>query len=171
MHSRSPKNHQPTENHIKLRRRFIIHRQYVGLPTEDLRLHHCVNVLLTNRPMNHVVEFLKAEVRLDLEVELEKIEIVFFAFIVEHTLQTAVQRHKVEQDWWACSMRRYSAKSGMVLPFCLSKAVRREPGHGLFDQIGDVCAVSRDDGLFLQALVEIDVLGLRNGVFQIVVVI
>ena len=55
--------------------------------------------------------------------------------------------------------------------FCLSKAVRREPGHGLFDQLGDVRAVSRDDGLLLQALVEIDVLGLRNGVLQIVVVV
>jgi hypothetical protein len=59
----------------------------------------------------------------------------------------------------------------MVFPFCLSKTVLRQPHHCLFDQIGDVCAVSRDDGLFLQALVEIDVLGLRNGVFQIVVVI
>jgi hypothetical protein len=59
----------------------------------------------------------------------------------------------------------------MVFPFCLSKAVLRQPGYGLFDQIGDVCAVSRDDSLFLQTLVEIDVLGLRNGVFQIVVVI
>ena len=31
--------------------------------------------------------------------------------------------------------------------FCLSKAVRREPGHGLFDQLGDIRAVGRDDGL------------------------
>ena len=55
--------------------------------------------------------------------------------------------------------------------FCLSKAVRREPGHGLFDQLGDIRAVGRDDGLLLQALVEIDVFGLRNGVLQIVVVV
>ena len=58
-----------------------------------------------------------------------------------------------------------------MFPFCLSKAVRREPPNGLFDQLGDVRAVSRDDGLLLQTLVEIDVLGLRNGVLQIVVVV
>ena len=59
----------------------------------------------------------------------------------------------------------------MVFPFCLSKTVLRQPGHCLFDQVGDVPAVGSDDRLLFQSLVEIDMLDFRNGVFQIVVVI
>ena len=69
----------------------------------------------------------------------------------------------------SCASRGHNRVYGVSLPS--SKAVRREPGHGLFDQFGDIRAVSRDDGLLLQTLAEIDVLGLRNGVFQIVIVI
>ena len=53
----------------------------------------------------------------------------------------------------------------------LSETVLGQPGNCLFDQIGDVCSVGRNDSLLLQTLAEINMLDLRNGVFQIVVVI
>ena len=52
-----------------------------------------------------------------------------------------------------------------------SKAVLCQPGHCFFDHVGDVCAVGRNDRLLLQPLVEIHMLDLGNGVFQIIIVI
>ena len=59
----------------------------------------------------------------------------------------------------------------MLFPFYLSKTVHCQPRHCLFNQIGDVCTVRCDNRLLLQTFVEIDVLALCNGIFQIVIVI
>ena len=75
---------------------FVIYQQHVCFPAEDLRLHSRVNVLLTNRPVHHVVELLKGEVCLDLQMELGEIEIVLPALVVEYTQQAAIQRHEVD---------------------------------------------------------------------------
>ena len=47
----------------------------------------------------------------------------------------------------------------------------RQPGNGLLNHLCDVLAVRCDYGLLLQPAMEVYMLGFRDGVFQIIVVI
>ena len=82
-------------------RRFIVYKQHVFLFAEDLCFHNGMDVLLPYMPNNQIFLLLNGEICFYQQVQLGEIEVIFLAFIPEHTQQPAVQRDKV--DLWPAS--------------------------------------------------------------------